>query len=135
MGLVLDTSAIVHLERHRLAPAKLPYSDEPLVLPMIVWAEALIGVRLADSPERAGQRRGLLERIRLVTNLEPFSPEAAEIYADLYCQIRKAGKTVPQNDLQVASIGMALGYGILVGPNDESHFRRIENLRVEVLPI
>jgi len=101
---------------------------------MIVWAEALIGVRFADGPERAARRRGLLERIRLLTDLEPLTPNAAEIYADLYCQLRKAGKTIPQNDLQVAAICLNLGYGILIGPKDERHFRQIKNLRIEVLP-
>lgn len=134
MGLVLDTSAIVHLERHPPASAQLPFADESLVLPIIVWAEALIGVRLADSPERAARRRGLLERVRLLAGLEPFTAEAAEIYADLYFALRTSGRTIPQNDLQIAATALALDFGVLVGSRDEQHFRQIENLRVEVLP-
>ena len=134
MGLVLDTSAIVHLERQPTAPEKLPFAAEPVVLPIIVWAEALIGVRLADTPERAARRRGLLERIRLMAGLEPVTAEAAEIYADLYTHLRASGQTIPQNDLQVAATALALGFGVLVGSRDERHFRQIPNLRVEVLP-
>ncbi len=134
MGLVIDTSAIVHLDRSKLDPGKLPFAQEPLVLPSIVWAELLIGVRLASTPELAAARRGLLEKIRLSTALEPFSVDAAERYADLYAHLRKAGTPIPQNDLQVAAIALTLDFGVLVGPSDETHFRLIPNLRVETLP-
>ncbi len=133
MGLVIDTSALAHLERSKKSTPLFSIADEPLVLPVIVWAEALIGVRLANSPERAAQRRGLLERIRMLTGLEPFSPDAAEIFADVYCRLRKAGLTVPQNDLQIAATALSLDFGVLIGPRDERHFRQIEGLRIELL--
>jgi hypothetical protein len=52
--------------------------SEELILPAIVWAEALTGVRLADSPIRAAKRRARLEAIRGVTGVEPFTAETAE---------------------------------------------------------
>jgi predicted nucleic acid-binding protein len=94
MGLVIDTSALVQLDRSRVVAKDLPFSNELIVLPIIVWAEALIGVRLANSAERAATRRGLLELIRLLTSFEPFSPEAAEIYANLYNQLRNEGQKI-----------------------------------------
>jgi len=54
MGLVIDTSALVAVERSSntwdevLSPA----AEEPVVLPAIVYAELLVGVRLADTPMR-----------------------------------------------------------------------------------
>jgi len=108
MGLVIDTSAIV-------------------------WAEALIGVYLAGTPEQAARRRGFLEKIRLLTSLESFGDDAAECYASLYAGLRNKGIAIPQNDLQVAALALSLGFGVLVGENDEDHFRRIEELRVECL--
>ena len=133
MGLVIDTSALVHLDRVKISSKDLPFAKEDLVLPTIVWAEALIGVRLAKSPDRAARRRGLLEKIRLLTSFEPFSPEAAEIYAELYSRLRKEGNSIPQNDLQIAALDMSLGFGMLVGPKDEKHYRQINDLRVEVI--
>ena len=46
MAVVLDTSALVQLERS-IANASPPVgpADEGVVLPAVVWAEALIGVR------------------------------------------------------------------------------------------
>lgn len=57
MGLVLDTSALVELERlvGQEAAGDLPWEEE-LILPAVVWAEALVGVRLAKTALRAAQR-------------------------------------------------------------------------------
>jgi len=133
MGLVIDTSALISLERGNFKGGDLPFGDESIVLPAIVWAEALIGVRMAATPERVARRRGFLEKIRLLTSLEVFGDDAAERYAGLYVLLRKQGTPVPQNDLQVAALALSLGFGVLVGRNDESHFRSIPELRVECL--
>ena len=68
MGFVLDTSALIELERALDSghTERLPWGDE-IVLPAVVWAEALIGVRMANSAVRASRRRAQLEAIRLQT--------------------------------------------------------------------
>ena len=133
MGLVIDTSALISLERGSFEGSELPFGDESIVLPAIVWAEALIGVRVAGTPERAARRRGFLEKVRLLTSLEVFGDDAAERYAGLYVSLRKSGSMIPQNDLQVAALALSLGFGVLVGKNDESYFRLVPELRVECL--
>jgi predicted nucleic acid-binding protein len=40
---------------------------------------------------------------------------------------------VPANDLTVAATALSLGFGVLVAPAAEEHFRRIPGLRVEAL--
>ena len=134
MGLVLDTSALIEVERG-LEAGRSPAGpwDEEIILPAIVWAEALIGVRLADAPARAARRRSHLEAIRLRTEIVSFGAETAEHYADLYAELAAAGHRIPQNDLAVAATARFLGFGVLVGPGDEDHFRRIEGLPVTVL--
>lgn len=63
MGLVIDTSAVIQLERKQLAlPPALEI--EPVILSAVVWAELLIGVRLASTPQAAAQRRAQLEQLR-----------------------------------------------------------------------
>jgi predicted nucleic acid-binding protein len=134
MGLILDTSALVEIER-RITSGNftgLPL-DEAVILPVIVWAEALIGVRLADSPGRAARRRAHLELIRRHANLQPFTPEIAEDYADIFAELQRLGRMIPQNDLAVAATARFLGCGVLVGPFDEAHFRQIDGLAVRVI--
>lgn len=134
MAIVLDTSALVELERsldREQPPASL--GDETVVVPAIVWAEALIGARLAGSPQRAARRRAHLEAIRLRAEIEAFTPEIAEHYADIYAELSQTGALIPQNDIAVAATCRALGCSVVVGPNDAEHFRRVQSLDVRVL--
>jgi predicted nucleic acid-binding protein len=133
MGLILDTSAIIAWERALERGANLDLDEEEeLALPAIVWAEALIGVRLASSAAKAAQRRARLEAIRRVLEVQAFTPEVAEHYADIFSELSAAGTMIPQNDLAVAATARALGFGVLVGPEDEAHFRRVPRLAVRV---
>ena len=134
MGLVLDTSALIQLERalHEGNTEPMPWDDE-VVLPAVVWAEALIGVRLADSAARAARRRAHLEAIRMHIGIEPFSAAIAEHYADVYAELSARGALIPQNDMAVAATARELGLGVLVGPDDEAHFRRVPGLQVKVI--
>ena len=134
MAIVLDTSALIELERslHREEPP-VSFGDEAAVIPAIVWAEALIGARLAGSAQRAARRRAQLEAIRLQTEIEAFTPEIAEHYADIYAELSQTGSLIPQNDIAVAATCRSLGCGVLVGPKDEEHFRRVHALEVHVI--
>ncbi len=134
MGFVLDTSALIQLERALFAgqPQAIP-SDEEVVVPAVAWAEALIGVRMADSAARAARRRAHLEAIRLRTGIEPFTAEAAEHYADIYAELSAQGTLIPQNDMAVAATARALSFGVMVGPDDEAHFRRVADIQVAVI--
>lgn len=131
MGLTLDTSALVALERSagrlRLPP------EETYALPAIVWAEALVGVRFAADASRAARRLARLEAVRRLTGLEDFTPVVAEHYADIFCELSRRGCLIPQNDIAVAATARALGFGVLVGPADEAHFRAVAGLDVRVL--
>lgn len=131
---MLDTSALVALDRRvgQKQPADLPW-DEELILPAIVWAEALAGVRLADTAVRAAQRRARLEALRRRMPIESFSAEIAEHYADIFAELMQAGTMIPQNDIAVAATARATGFGVLTGAPDEKHFRRVRGLNVIVL--
>lgn len=134
MGLILDTSAIVAWERALDAGKSISLdAGEELLLPAVVWAEALAGVRLADSAQRAARRMSRLEAIRRLTGVEPFTAETAEHHADIFAELTKGGIMIPQNDIAVAATARSLGCGVLVGPKDELHFRRIADLEVKVL--
>ncbi len=136
MGLILDTSALVAWERALNAGHTLALDDtEELVMPAVVWAEALAGVRLADSAVRAARRMARLESLRRVMGIEPFTAETAEHHADIFAELTQSGTMIPQNDIAVAATARCLGCGVLVGPRDEAHFRRIAGLDVRVLGV
>jgi len=133
MGFVVDTSALVHWERAGSGEHLAVAVHEELTIPAIVWAESLVGVRLADTPERAARRRERLESLKAAFGIEPFTSEIAEIYAAIHAGLARSGHLIPQNDIAVAATARSLGFGVLVGPRDETHFRQVPELDVRVL--
>ena len=135
MGLVLDTSALVAMERAGgyLADAVTPLAEEEVAIPAIVVAELLVGVRLAGDRKRAVERQAKIDTILATVPVVDFGAEIAEAWADLFASLAKLGKRIPANDLAVAATARYLGAAVLVGPDGEAHFRRIEDLEVRVL--
>jgi predicted nucleic acid-binding protein len=134
MGLIIDTSAIVFWERALDSGRAIELeSEEELVMPAMVWAEALAGVRLADSPGRAARRLARLEAIRRLTGVEPFDERIAVHHADIFAELHQQGTLIPQNVMQVAATARSLGFGVLIGPGEEAHFRRVNGLVIRVL--
>jgi tRNA(fMet)-specific endonuclease VapC len=133
MGLVIDTSALVALERSDSSWSRGLPADEPASVPAIVYAELLVGVHLADHPRRAAGRRAKIEALLAVAPVVEFGPAVAERWADLYARLSRDGQLIPANDLAVAATALELGFGVLVGPHDEAHFRQVPGLRVVVL--
>lgn len=135
MGLVIDTSALVAVERQGAEWETLlgSHAGEPVALPAIVYAELLVGAALADTSRRAARRRARIEALVAVTGLLEFGGAIAERWALLFGELSRQGRMIPANDLAVAASALHLGYGVLVGPADEAHFRSIAGLHVETV--
>lgn len=135
MGLVLDTSALVAVERAGASYSQLLASlaEEEAVVPAIVVAELLAGVRLAGDTRRAALRQAKIDALLAAAPVIDFGAEIAELWADCFAALERAGNRIPANDLAVAATASHLGFAVLVGPRDEEHFRRVEGLEVVVL--
>ena len=135
MGLVIDTSAAVAVERAGATWDRLiaSFESEAVALPAIVYAELLVGVALADTPRRARRRRQGIDALASTVEIVNFGPAIAERWATLFADLSRSGRSVPSNDMAVAATALHLGYGVLIGPPDEAHFRSVPDLRVEVL--
>lgn len=132
---MIDTSALVSVERagREWGRAVSEVGGEAVVLPAIVYAELLAGVALADTPERAAARRAKIDALSARVPLVEFGTAVAERWAELFAVLSRAGRLIPGNDLAVAATALRLGFGVLVGPADEGHFRRVPELDVRVL--
>ena len=137
MGLVIDTSALVALERASAAweTGLSALGDEPAALPAIVYAELLVGVHLARSPAQASSRRAKIDALLARIPLVEFGVSIAERWAELFTTLTRQGHLIPANDLAVAATALHLGFGVVVGPQDEAHFRSVPGLRVERLAL
>src|SRR5262245_22881630 len=134
MGTVLDTSALVDLERKEIDLASsLPKGDEDVYLPAIVLAELWIGIRLSENEKMRKNRLAKVRSLQEATISMPFTEEVAPTYASLHADLRKKGKQIPSNDLAVAAMAIHFGYRVLIGTSDEAHFRVVPGLEVLVL--
>jgi len=106
---------------------------EPAVVPAIVYAELLVGAELAETAERRALRRARIGALISGMPVVEFGAEIAERWARLYAILSRQGRLIPSNDLSVAATALHLGFGVLVGPRDEAHFRQVPELRVERL--
>ena len=127
---MIDTSALVALERGPTPWIEGLPGDEPAAVPAIVYAELLVGVRLAEHSRRAAARRAKIGALVSAVPIVPFGATVAERWADLFARLSRDGRLIPSNDLAVAATALHLDYSVLVGPSDESHFRRVPGLNV-----
>lgn len=104
-------------------------ANEPAVLPAIVYAELMVGVHLADTRARADNRRRRIEALAAWCPVVEFDRVIATRWAELFAMLNRQGGTIPANDLAVAATALHLDFGVLLGPKDEAHFRRVEGLR------
>ena len=137
MGLLIDTSALVAVERagDSWERAVAAVGEEPAAVPAIVYAELLVGVELADDATRAARRRAWIEAFVSRVPLVDFARGAAAHWTRLFAVLSRAGRLIPATDLVVAATALELGFGVLVGPRDEAHFRTVPGLRVEALAV
>jgi tRNA(fMet)-specific endonuclease VapC len=135
VGLVIDTSALVALERMGAGWEEplARIATEPVAIPAIVYAELLVGVALAGSGKRAAMRRAKIDALVRAAGIVDFDQDIAAQWAELFAELSRQGRLIPSNDLAVAAMARQLGFGVLIGPADESHFRQVPGLRIQLL--
>ena len=134
---MIDTSALVAVERASASweAALSALGDEPAALPAIVCAELLVGVHLARGAARAASRRAKIHALLATIPVVDFGVSIAERWAELFTTLSRQGRLIPANDLAVAATAIHLGFGVVVGPQDEAHSRSVPGLRVERLAL
>jgi predicted nucleic acid-binding protein len=136
VGVVIDTSALVAIERagEGWEAGLGALGAEPAVIPAVVYAELLVGVRLAVHPDRVANRQARVEALVSRFPIVDFTCETAARWADLFATVSRSGTMIPSNDLAIAATALQLGFAVLVGPKDERHYARVPGLRCERLP-
>jgi predicted nucleic acid-binding protein len=90
-------------------------------------------VHLAQGTARAEGRRAKIRALLAKLPVVDFTLSVAEHWAELFATLSRRGQLIPANDLAVAATARYLGFGVVVGPRDEGHFRAVPRLRVEIL--
>jgi tRNA(fMet)-specific endonuclease VapC len=82
---------------------------------------------------RALKRRERLDELRRTIPVLPFTAEIAELWAELFAELQRAGTPIPANDLCVAATAIAHKHTVLVSSKDEAHYRRVPGATVLTL--
>ena len=134
MGVVLDTSILVSLER---AESSIDgfiagREGEPFGISVVSVAELLHGVHRADSEKRRLKRVSYVERIIDLFPVYPFDLCAGRIYARIWANLIGKHQTVGAHDLIIAATAISLGFSVVTF--NLRDFEKIEGLTVERLP-
>lgn len=131
MGVILDSSEIIALERSRGAVEELVAGreQEQFGISVVTVAELLHGVERADNEARRLKRQAFVEKVIEQFPVYPFDVSAARIYARIWASLVQRGFTVGAHDLVIAATAISLDYVVVTA--NRRDFEKIEGLRLE----
>lgn len=135
MGVIVDTSIWVDVERRRLDPAKLAQmlGEDPVYLAPPVVAELEYGVNRAQTPVQRNKRAAALARIRRKPCLI-IDRETGELFGKLAAGMDDAARKPAQHrvhDLWLAALAIQHGFRLLTqNPRDFCDIPGLEVLSV-----
>lgn len=132
MGVILDSSEIIALERDRGSVESLVAGreDEPFGISVVTVAELLHGVERADTEARKIRRQAFVEKVIEVIPVFPFDLGVARIYARIWASLVQRGFTVGSHDLIIAATAISMDYAVITA--NRRDFEKIDGLRLEV---
>ncbi|MCI0412024.1 PIN domain-containing protein [bacterium] len=128
MGIILDTSIIIALERETITPLALieGSESEAFGISVVTVSELLHGVHRAAPVARRIKREAFVEKVIAEFTLFPFDIAATRIYAQIWAEVAAKGIQVGAHDLLIAATAISLGHQVVTV--NERDFARIKGL-------
>lgn len=104
--LILDTGALIALERGTADSADVLPVDADVSISAITAAELLVGVELVDEHHRT-RRETMVEGIIRQVEIVAYDLDVARHHASLLAHARRAGEPCGAHDLQIAATARA----------------------------
>ena len=124
-GKLLDTNAIIALQRRDRGFIQLFGAETEVFLPVIAVGELYYG---AANSERVEKNTQAIERLLSEVAVLGCDEVTARFFGSIRHRLRLKGRPIPENDIWIAAI--ALQYDLVVVTRD-AHFREVEGLSVE----
>jgi predicted nucleic acid-binding protein len=133
MGIVLDTSVLVGVERARAGLERFFESqgDVTFGISAITASELLHGCHRARDPATRARRAAFVEAVLEMIPILPFGLAEARRHAELWAQLAGKGSPVGAHDMIIGAT--ALARGDAVATLNVQEFRRMPG--VEVIPV
>jgi predicted nucleic acid-binding protein len=134
VGLLIDSTLLIHAERNRLTPARLiaelmkRWGNVELVISAMSAGELLHGCWRADSPARRARREEFVEAVLSALPVIALTLPIMRVFAEVDARLRASGNKLPTSDLLIASTALCRGDEVVTG--NTRHFGKIPGLTV-----
>src|SRR2546426_11275202 len=118
LGLVLDSSVLIAVERRKQTPAQIiedvvkKVGAVPIVLCSLTVAEIGHGIYRANTPEIRERRRAFLDELKATVPIHSVTEATAEIVARIGGEQATKGINLPLGDLIIGACALELGYAV-----------------------
>ena len=131
MGLVLDTSVFIRIERGQTVDfsAWVRYGES--FISAVTVSELLVGVHRADNEARRARRLAYVEGVLSRFVVLAFTTEVARIHAEVMAAMMQRGQLTGPHDALIAATALCHGCAVLTA--DPVDFGRVPGL--VVLPL
>jgi len=132
VAVLIDASILIEAERGRLdlEPHVTRHGEEEAFLSVVTASELLHGAHRATQPDVRARRsafvEGILERFPLLS----VDLASARAHAQLWAELRQAGKRIGPHDLWLAATCVA--HGLTIVTANVREFARVPGLDLEV---
>jgi tRNA(fMet)-specific endonuclease VapC len=129
LGLLIDSSVLIDLERRGISPATLRQTnDETTAISVVTVAELLFGLHRAATESQRARREDFIAKARENLDVLPFDLSAANLYARIWSQLVRRGERIGIHDLMIAATALVYDHDVLT--HNLREFRRVPNLTV-----
>lgn len=132
MGVLIDTSVLIALERGELDGAALSEgrTEEEMFVSVVSASELLHGVHRASTPEIRARRSAFVEGLLAELPILPLDILVARTHARTWAELARNGTPVGAHDLWIAATAVARSLTLL--SRNPREFKRIPGLSLEV---
>jgi tRNA(fMet)-specific endonuclease VapC len=134
VGLLIDSTLLIHAERNRLTPARLiaeileRWGDVELAISVMSAGELLHGCWRADSPARRARREEFVEALLAALPVVALTLPIMRVFAEVDARLRTSGSKLPTSDLLIGATALCRGDEVVTG--NTRHFDKIPGLTV-----
>lgn len=134
MGLLIDSTLLIHAERNRLTPARLiaelleRWGDVELAISAMSAGELLHGCWRADSPARRARREEFVEAVLAALPVVTLTLPIMRVFAEVDARLCTSGSKLPTSDLLIGATALCRGDEVVTG--NTRHFDKIPGLTV-----
>jgi len=129
VGLLIDSSVLIDLERRGLSPGALNENDaEPCAVSALTVSELLFGLYRARTDRQRTQRQTFIDAALAVLPVLPFDLPVAQVHARLWAELVASGQRIGAHDFMIAATALAHQYTLVT--HDVREFERIPGLEV-----